>query len=218
MALNPTTKKWLVRGGTGIAGLVLCIVAMTQCSGKNTERDAKDAALAECDSLKKELVAADRTINFLRKNLAETQEVLDNAQSANSDCRELVEAYKDSMTVYLDSIVVLNQRLADCQKKKAVKKPAAKKKAPAKQSVSVRCEQKPAQRSCPAAPVSNSARDANVTVNNGGCNNTNITNINNGGTVNNYYGTPAPKKNDCTVTYRRTRTIQITVENGQKCR
>lgn len=203
--MNPTVKKWLARGGTGAAGLVLCIVAMTQCSGKNAERDAKDAVLAECDSLKKELVAADRTINTLRKNLQDAEAALRNA---NEGCSDLVEEYQDSLAVYQDSIAVLNQRLADCQKKKAVKKPVAKKKA--KQSVSVRCEQKPAQRTCPVAPVSNSARDANVTVNNGGCNNTNITNINNGGTVNNYYGTPAPKE---TITYRRTRTIQITIDN-----
>lgn len=217
MALNPTTKKWLVRGGTGAVGLVLCIVAMTQCSGKNAERYAKDAALAECDSVKKELAKSGRIISSLQENLQTAQRKLAELQSTNEDCGALVGEYQDSMTVYLDSIAVLNQRLADCQKKKkAVKKPAAKKKA--KQSVSVHCGQKPAQRSCPTAPVSNSARDANVNVNNGGCNNTNITNINNGGTVNNYYGTPAPKKNDCTVTYRRTRTIQITVEKDSKCR
>lgn len=202
------------------AALIWC---MKQCSSIDGVQAVNDAQTADITAVE------NRTDSLADVTARNGQAIAKNSQSIDRVAKQ-VTVVNDRVNAAMDSIDAINQRVdslraankavnarvdslanatkACCKKAKKVKKAKA---------VSVK---KPVVNTRPV--VCDTV--ARVNVINSGTGNNNVVNINNGGTVNNYYNVPAPKaepkvvvpvaekKDDVIFTYRSFKATQVVVE------
>lgn len=191
------------------AALIWC---MKQCSSIDDVQDVNDAqsnAISVIDNRADSLAAVTNDHGQAIKRVAGMIGGINERVNAAMDSIDSINVRVDSMRIAnkemkarVDSLAQAAKACKKVKVAKAKKKPAA---------------------VVPVRPQRRMATDtvARVNVLNGGTGNTNVVNINNGGTINNYYGTPAVKaepakaaqcNKDVVFTYRRLTSTQVVVE------
>ena len=123
MALTRGSKSWwIVHVASGVVAVALVAFGMTQCSGKQSEREEKEIK-------KSELVRANESLDSLRIAIGEARRLigdLGDDNRAKSDTirmqRDTIDMQRDSIAVLNDSLGVVNGKLIDCRNSK--RKPA----------------------------------------------------------------------------------------------
>ena len=193
------------------AALIWCMKQCSSIDGVQDVNDAQSNAIAVIDNRADSLAAVTADHGQAIKRVAGMIGGVNDRVNAAMDSIDSINARVDSMRIANKEMKARVDSLALAAKAcKAAKKTAKAKKTPAA-VVSVR-------------PQRRIATDtvARVNVLNGGTGNTNVVNINNGGTINNYYGTQAVKaaqakeaascNKDVVFTYRRLTSTQVVVE------
>lgn len=104
-------KKVLVHTGAAVAGALLIIFGISQCSNKRNERAAKDAALRNAAQKEAQVIEASKTLE--RAAIAIDSLLTDNGIKADS-----IVVLNDSIQVLNDSLDLTKSQLADCRKSK----------------------------------------------------------------------------------------------------
>ena len=116
MALTRGSKSWwIVHVASGVVAVALVAFGMTQCSGKQSEREEKEIK-------KSELVRANESLDSLRVAIGEARRLIGDLGDDNRAKSDTIRMQRDSIAVLNDSLGVVNGKLIDCRNSK--RKPA----------------------------------------------------------------------------------------------
>ncbi len=234
-------KWWIIHCSAGVVTAILLTVGITQCTGKLSEREQKEAA-------KRELVNASRKIDGIANKVDSLLNANNGLREDNNAKADTIRMQRDTIIAQRDSIANLQDSLADCRNgkkrcpvkpvpvKKPVVKPTPVKPKPVKPSrdtLVVIHENKPVvndDSNCGATivKIGDGASNNGVLVN-GGCQNNgtsvtignnsngNVVTVNNG-TINYYNGNPTDSLANATDTLARYGVVQMRIVRTTKTR
>lgn len=235
-------KWWIIHCSAGVVTAILLTVGITQCTGKLSEREQKEAA-------KRELVNAGRKIDGIANKVDSLLNANNGLREDNNAKADTIRMQRDTIIAQRDSIANLQDSLADCRNgkkrcpvkpvpvKKPVVKPTPVKPTPVKPSrdtLVVIHENRPVVRdtaNCGGATIvkiGDGASNNGVLVN-GGCQNNgtsvtignnsngNVVTVNNG-TINYYNGNPADSLSNAADTLARYGVVQMRMVRTTKTR
>lgn len=118
-------KWWIIHCSAGVVTAILLTVGITQCTGKLSEREQKEAA-------KRELVNASRKIEGVANKVDSLLNANNGLRKDNIAKADTIRMQRDTIIAQRDSIANLQDSLADCRNGKkrcpavAPRKPVAK--------------------------------------------------------------------------------------------
>ena len=191
-------KDTLLRVTPWVLSVTALLWCMKQCSSIDEAREENAAVNTKvvkfADDANKDLAQLDSLVQVMEGSFQRVDDKISNLHERVNSTQDLI----DSVNARVDSLSALKH--CDCGTKKAapaVKKPRASKTV-TKHAVADSVRASVASVARPRvdtvfvvqAPAGQS-QNTGVVVNNGTADGTNVVNINNGGTINNYYGVPA---------------------------
>ena len=121
-----TKKWWMIHVAAGVATVALIAIGVTQCSGKMAERAEKEAKESE-------LATVNTYADSLSTQVQDMHEQIDGLKSDISERARTNDMLCDSIETLNDSLLIVNEELADCRNsKRKPTKPAPVKPAPVK--------------------------------------------------------------------------------------
>lgn len=114
-------KKILIHSAAGVGAVILLMFGISQCNGKSSAEDERDAVVANCDSVvaQRDSIVSQATdvINQARRQIADLRNANRNLTEVNEQQGDSIVVLNDSIGVLNDSIVHLNDQLIDCQER-----------------------------------------------------------------------------------------------------